>query len=150
MTESAIRFRARYAETDQMGIVHHAVYLSWMEMGRVELCRELGVRYRDMEAQDGILLTVAEAKVRYMAPARFDDLVEVLTTTARSTPRLLEFSYRISNAETQQVLAEGSTTHIYCGRNLRPCKLPERYHENFEVRQRSHADNLEGEPLGRK
>ena len=63
------RVRVRFAETDQMGVVYHSNYLIWMEVGRVELCRALGIRYRDME-REGVLLTVAEASCRYHAPAR--------------------------------------------------------------------------------
>ena len=130
MTE--IRFRVRYAETDQMGVVYHANYLVWMEMGRVELCRSLGVSYRDMEAE-GILLTVAEANCRYMAPARYDDEVSVITTVKRSTTRLLEFEYAISSVETGRKLAVGVTTHIFCNRELKPSRLPERYWNAFGV-----------------
>src|SRR5688572_14778491 len=118
-----IRFRVRYAETDQMGVVYHANYLVWMEMGRIELCRSLGVSYRDMEAE-GILLTVAEANCRYMAPARYDDEVSVITTVKRSTTRLLEFEYAISSVETGRKLAVGITTHIFCNRELKPSRLP--------------------------
>jgi acyl-CoA thioester hydrolase len=128
-----IRLRVRYAETDQMGVVYHANYLVWMEMGRVELCRSMGVRYRDMEQQDGVLLTVVEARCRYQAPARYDDEVVVNTTVARSTSRLIEFEYLIESAETGQKLATGSTTHVFCGRELRPCRLPEKYWQAFGV-----------------
>src|SRR3954471_10438065 len=92
---SEVRLRVRYAETDQMGIVYHANYLVWMEMGRVELCRELGVRYREMEAVDGVFLTVAEAQCRFLSPARYDDEVLVRTVVARTTTRILEFAYEV-------------------------------------------------------
>jgi acyl-CoA thioester hydrolase len=128
-----IRLRVRYAETDQMGVVYHANYLVWMEMGRVELCRSMGVRYRDMEQQDGVLLTVVEARCRYHAPARYDDEVVVKTTVPRSTSRLIEFEYLIESAETGQKLATGSTTHMFCGRDMRPCRLPEKYWQAFGV-----------------
>ena len=128
-----IRLRVRYAETDQMGVVYHANYLVWMEMGRVELCRSMGVRYRDMEQQDGVLLTVVDARCRYHAPARYDDEVAVKTTFAKSSSRLIEFEYLIESAETGQKLATGSTIHIFCGRDLRPCRLPEKYWRAFGV-----------------
>ncbi|HYI97307.1 MAG TPA: thioesterase family protein [Bryobacteraceae bacterium] len=128
MTE--IQFRVRYAETDQMGVVYHANYLVWMEMGRVEMCRSLGVSYRDMEAE-GVLLIVAEANCRYMAPARYDDEVSVMTKVKRSTTRLLEFEYAISSVESGRKLAVGVTTHIFCNRELRPSRLPERYRNAF-------------------
>ena len=128
-----IRLRVRYAETDQMGVVYHANYLVWMEMGRVELCRSLGVRYRDLEEQDGVLLTVAEVSCRYLSPARYDDEVAVVTTVKRSTSRLLEFEYVISTVENGRKVATGATTHVFCSRTLRPCRLPERYWEAFGV-----------------
>src|SRR4051794_38675958 len=133
-TMNEVRVRVRYAETDQMGVVYHSNYLIWMEMGRVELCRDLGVRYRDMEEQDGILPTVAAAECRFLFPARYDDEILVRTVVARATSRLLEFGYEILNADTERVLATGSTTHVFCGRDLRPCKLPQKYWAAFGVK----------------
>src|SRR5579862_743685 len=83
------RLRVRYAETDQMGVVYYANYLIWMEVGRVEFCRAQGIRYRDMEAGDGILLVVAEANCRYLAPARYDDEVRISTTLTSANPRMI-------------------------------------------------------------
>ena len=131
MTE--IRARVRYAETDQMGVVYHANYLVWMEMGRVELCRSIGIRYRDMEERDGVLLTVVEATCRYHAPARYDDEVIVRTTVRRSTSRLIEFGYEISSSETGVRIATGSTTHMFCSREFKPRRLPEKYWSAFGV-----------------
>ena len=130
MNKSEVRIRVRYAETDQMGVVYHANYLVWMEIGRVELCRSLGIRYRDME-QDGVLLAVAAAECRYVRPARYDDEVAVRTSVARSTTRLLEFRYEIVNADSREVLCTGKTTHLFCGADLRPRKLPEKYRAAF-------------------
>jgi acyl-CoA thioester hydrolase len=133
MPQSEVRLRVRYAETDQMGVVYHSHYLVWMEMGRVELCRELGVRYRDLEEQDGILLAVAAVNCRYISPARYDDEIVVRTTVARSTTRLLEFGYEIRDAESDRLLATGSTTHVFCGKDLRPCKLPDKHRSAFGI-----------------
>ena len=136
MNTSEVRFRVRYAETDQMGVVYHANYLIWMEMGRVELCRSLGVRYRDMEAEDGVLLAVAAAECRYVRPARYDDEIVVQTAVGRATVRLLEFTYQVRLADTSELLASGQTTHVFCGRDLRPCKLPPKYWPAFGVARR--------------
>jgi acyl-CoA thioester hydrolase len=130
---SEIRFRVRYAETDQMGVVYHANYFIWMEMGRVELCRSIGIRYRDLEEKDGILLTVAEVNCRYLSPARYDDDVSVVTTVKRASSRLLEFEYGISSAESGIRFATGSTVHIFCNRELRPCRLPDKHWAAFGV-----------------
>ncbi|MCA1590122.1 MAG: acyl-CoA thioesterase [Acidobacteria bacterium] len=67
--------RVRYAETDQMGIVHHANYLIWFEAGRSEFCRARGFSYKEMEEEDQALLVVAESYVRYKSPAHYDDIL---------------------------------------------------------------------------
>src|SRR5579864_4628742 len=92
MEPHTARIRVRYAETDQMGIVHHANYYVWMEAARVELCRALGFQYRDME-RDGVLLVVVESKCRYAGSARFDDEVAIRTEVSRATPRMIAFTY---------------------------------------------------------
>lgn len=127
------RFRVRYAETDQMGVVYHAHYVVWMEIGRVEYCRTIGVRYRDMEEQDGVLLAVAKVQCRFVAPARYDDEVTVATRVERAHPRLVTFAYRITRAEDETLLAEGETTHVFCDRELQPRKLPSKYWSAFGI-----------------
>ena len=127
------RIRVRFAETDQMGIVYHANYLVWMEVGRVEFCRAAGLRYRDLESNDGILLTVAEANCRYVAPATYDEEVIIRTGVARAHPRMVAFGYEMVSAETGRNLAEGYTKHIFCGRDMKPCRLPEKYHSIFDI-----------------
>lgn len=131
--EGEVRLRVRYAETDQMGVVYYANYLVWMEMGRVELCRSLGLRYRDMEQNDGIFLTVAEVSCRYLSPATFDEEIIVHTSITRSSPRLVRFSYEMVSAESTRRVAAGSTTHVFCGAGLRPCKLPSKYWTAFGI-----------------
>src|SRR5437868_8389317 len=85
--------RVRYAETDQMGVVYHANYLVWMEVGRVELCRSRGVDYKDLELEHGIFLTVAEATCRYHLPARYDEEVVISTRIDRAHSRMVVFAY---------------------------------------------------------
>jgi acyl-CoA thioester hydrolase len=126
------RVRVRYAETDQMGVVYHANYLVWMEVGRVEYCRASGFRYRDLEAE-GILLAVVEAQCRYLSPALYDEEVIIHTSIEDATPRVVSFSYRISG-EDGRLLAEGSTKHVFCGRDRRATKLPKQFHAMFGVK----------------
>ncbi len=133
MTVHETRLRVRYAETDQMGVAYYANYLIWMEMGRVEYCRAIGVRYRDMEEQDGVLLTVAEAACRYLYPARYDDEIIVQTWIEQARPRMVQFAYEIRDAGSGRLLAKGGTKHVFCDRALRPCKLPARYHALFGI-----------------
>src|SRR5437660_4918830 len=102
---SETRFRVRYAETDQMGMVYYANYLVWMEIGRTDFCRECGFAYRDLEAEEKVFIAVAEANCRYVAPARYDDEITVETKIGRMGRRVIEFTYVIRNE--RGVIAEG-------------------------------------------
>jgi acyl-CoA thioester hydrolase len=127
------RLRVRYAETDQMGVVYYANYIIWMEVGRVELCKAAGFNYRDMERNDGVLLAVIEAHCRYLSPARFDDEVVVKSWIEDANPRTVTFGYEMRLAEGGRVLATGKTRHMFCGRDLRRTRLPEKYHALFGI-----------------
>lgn len=125
--------RVRYAETDQMGVVYHANYLVWMEIGRVELVRSRGLNYKDLEASEGIFLGVVEASCRYHFPARYDQEVVVETEIVGANARMVEFSYRILVAGSEKLLARGSTKHLWLNRDMRPSRLPEKYHAVLRV-----------------
>ena len=127
------RFRVRYAETDQMGLVYYANYLIWMELGRAELCRSIGMRYKDLEENDGILLAVVDAHCRYLHPARYDQEISVETSISAANRRMVEFCYAIREAGQNRELASGETKHIFLGRDLKPVKLPEKYHAYFGI-----------------
>ena len=124
---SETRFRVRYAETDQMGMVYYANYLIWMEVGRTDFCRQCGFTYRELEREEKTYLTVAEATCRYHAPARYDDEILIETEMARAKSRLVEFSYRIKCGGT--LLAEGRTVHVVIGADGKPRSIPPRYLE---------------------
>lgn len=115
----------RYAETDQMGVVYHANYLVWMEIGRVELVRALGFNYQELEQAAGLYLSVIEANCRYLHPARYDQEIIVQTAIVKSNLRIVEFAYRIRSADPDRVLAEGLTKHIWLNRDFRPTRLPD-------------------------
>lgn len=117
-----IEIRVRYAETDAMGYLHHAQYFVYFEQGRTELLRLNGVRYRDMEER-GIFYVVARLECRYRAPARYDDLLRLTTTTARLTPVRVEHGYRLTRDD--RLLAEGHSTLVSVGRDGRPLTLPD-------------------------
>ena len=133
MPSHQTRVRVRYAETDQMGVVYYANYLVWMEVARVEFCKALGFRYRDMELEDGVLLAVIEAQCRYLHPARFDEEVIVETRIADANTRLVEFTYEMRLADSGRKLATGSTRHIFCNREMKRVRLPEKYRAAFGI-----------------
>src|SRR6476661_6441649 len=89
-----LAIRVRYAETDRMGLLHHANYLVYFEQGRTELLRQHGVSYRDIE-DSGFYLVLAKVEVRYKQPARYDDLLTLRTTVARVTPVRIEHKYEL-------------------------------------------------------
>lgn len=105
-----VEFRARYSETDQMGIVYHANYLPWCEIGRTELIRRLWRSYADLEAE-GVLLAVTEVNLRYHASAKYDDLIRVVTTLVQVRSRGVGFEYQV-----QRVEDDGSTTRLASAR----------------------------------
>jgi|SRR5579871_5426933 len=134
MISHETRFRVRYAETDQMGVVYYANYLIWMELGRAELCRAIGIRYKDMEEQDGVRLAVVDVQCRYHYPARYDEEIAVQTCISAATRRMVEFSYEIRESSQSRRLASGKTRHIFLDCEMKPVKLPEKYHGFFGVR----------------
>jgi acyl-CoA thioester hydrolase len=116
--------RVRYADTDQMGITYHANYLVWFEVGRTDWLRHRGWTYRDME-REGFLLPVIEVTCRYLAPARYDDEVEVHTEASLLTPVRVRFDYTLRIAGGVSV-ATGHTVHAVLDAGGRPCRIPER------------------------
>jgi len=120
--ESITSIRVRYAETDAMGIVHHSVYPIWMELGRSDFLRALGQSYGEWEEQ-GVMMSVAELQVKFRAPARYDQLVEVRTRLLEANRRKITFGYEITREGTR--LVEGQTVHVVTGRDGRARVLPE-------------------------
>jgi acyl-CoA thioester hydrolase len=127
------KFRVRYAETDQMGVVYHSNFIIWFEVGRVELLRQLGFRYRDMEEQDDCHIAVVDLKLRYKSPAHYDDEILVRTRLKNMRESLLHFSYEILRASDETLLAEGETTHIVVNSKFEKTQLPEKYLKAFQA-----------------
>ena len=119
--------RVRYSETDKMGVVHHANYLIWFEIGRTEFCRAHGFSYHDMEENDNAFLVVAESYCRYKAPARYDDQLVVRTHITELRRRSLRFGYEIVRVADGQIIAEGETGHVVTDTNGRVRSFPEGY-----------------------
>jgi acyl-CoA thioester hydrolase len=125
------RLRVRYAETDQMGVVYHSNHFIWFEIGRVELMRQLGFSYRDMEQNDGCFIAVVDARCRYKAPARYDDEVIVRTHLKNVRESVVHFGYELVRADDGTLLAEGETTHIVTDAQMNVTPLPEKYMRVF-------------------
>lgn len=123
------RLRVRYSETDKMGVVYHANYLVWFEIGRTEYCRARGFSYRDMEELDNAFLVVAESYCRYKSPAYYDDELIIRTRINEMRKRTLRFGYEIYRATNGQILAEGETTHVVTDSENRVRSFPAEYQE---------------------
>jgi acyl-CoA thioester hydrolase len=125
--------RVRYAETDQMGVVYHANYLIWFEVGRVEMLRDLGFTYQQMEAEEGCVMPVVELSCRYRSPARYDDALELETRLTAMRGSVLKFAYQLRRPDPAAsspggtLLAEAISTHIVVDRALGKRALPEAY-----------------------
>ncbi len=121
--ETVSDVRVRYAETDQMGVVYHANYLVWCEIGRTDFIRSLGPSYAEMEAM-GVRLAVSEATVRYHGSARYDDPIRIRTRLESVRSRALRFAYRIEHALSGALLVTASTDLVSLGADNRPAMLP--------------------------
>lgn len=132
-TVNETRIRVRYAETDQMCVVYHANHFVWFEVGRVELLRQLGFSYRDMEREDDCFIAVVDAQCRYKAPVHYDDEVLVRTQLKQVREKVIRFGYELRKAETGELLAEGETTHIVANARMKTRALPEKYLRVFRA-----------------
>ena len=121
MIECRTELRVRYAETDMMGIVYHANYLAWFEVGRTELLRAHGVPYRVLE-DDGFRLPVLEVQAKFVRPALYDDVGAIVTRLREKPTVRIRLDYEIHARD--QLLATGSTTHAFINRQGEPVKPP--------------------------
>ncbi|NRF92230.1 acyl-CoA thioesterase [Paenibacillus frigoriresistens] len=140
------QFRVRYEETDQMGVVYHANYLTWFEMGRTELIRELGYPYRRIE-EKGLLLPLVEAEVKFKKPARYDDLVCVNTRVIDMSSVRLHFAYEVRKVSeemmaltadsvalpTGELLVTGATRHVWVNPSWKPIRIEKEAPELWQL-----------------
>lgn len=115
--------RVRYAETDAQGVVYHANYLVFMEVGRAALARERGLPYSELEAR-GVNLLVARAELKYKASARYDDPLVVSTRVREVRGTFVTFEYRIAHGESGRLLVTGETTHVCVNGDFKPMAVP--------------------------
>jgi acyl-CoA thioester hydrolase len=121
MIESRVQVTVRYAETDMMGVVYHGNYLPWFEVGRTTLLKELGLPYRQLEAE-GYRLPVLEVGAKYVRPALYDDTVTIVTRLAEKPALRIRLEYEVRRGE--ELLATGHTVHAFIDRTGRPVRPP--------------------------
>jgi acyl-CoA thioester hydrolase len=147
------QLRVRYEETDQMGVVYHANYLTWFEIGRTELIRELGYSYRRIE-EKGLLLPLVEADAKFRKPARYDDLVCIYTCVFNSSSIRIDFNYEIRRQDEQiligsdiledntslepkgELLVTGTTRHVWVNPSWKPVRIDKEAPELWQLLSR--------------
>lgn len=117
-------FRVRYGETDQMGIVYHGNYAAYIEMGRLEWLRELGISYKEME-ENGIMLPVYALNVRYIKSAYYDDILTISTTIKKTPAARIEFVYEIYNQKNDLITTAETTLVFVNMKTNRPIRCPD-------------------------
>ncbi len=125
---------ARYAETDQMGIVHHSIYAVWYELARTDFIKHIGMSYTDME-QMGILLPLLELHCKYHQPTRYEDELTIESHITNLTPVRIEFGYTIYKKNSEKPVNTGSTLHAWTDTQLKPVNLKKRFPDIYRVIQ---------------
>jgi acyl-CoA thioester hydrolase len=133
LRETLTSVRARYPETDRMGVVYHANYLVWFELGRTELMRGLGATYGKLEDEQGIAFPVIAVGARYRSPARYDEVLTVRTTLVEVGRARVRFDYRIVRDSDEALLVEGFTEHATVGPDGRPTRMPDDLRRKLEA-----------------
>ena len=121
MIRSQAKVTVRYAETDMMGVVYHGSYLPWFEVGRTTLLKEMGLVYRQLEAE-GFRLPVLEVSAKYFRPALYDDELTIVTTLNEKPLLRIRLEYEVRRGE--ELLATGSTVHAFVDREGKPVRPP--------------------------
>ncbi|MCH5584351.1 acyl-CoA thioesterase [Shimazuella sp. AN120528] len=132
--------RVRYQETDQMGVVYHANYLVWFEVGRTSLIRELGYSYTGLEAK-GLLLPVVDVGAQFRRSAKYDDVVMVETSIKELGPSKIVFEYSIRRKSDGQLLATGHTKHLWVTKEMKRVRLPDYSPELYDQLEQLHLVN---------
>ncbi len=128
--------RTRYAETDQMGIIYHANYFVWFEIGRTEFFRQLNMDYRELE-ENNILLPVIDVGCRYIQSAKYDDEIIIRTKLSSLKGVKLMFSYEIIRKKDNVLLAEGYTKHAFVTKELKPVNFKKKLPHVWEMLNQS-------------
>ena len=121
-----VREKVRFAETDMMGVVHHANYFRWFEMGRVEYLRQVGISLHEL-MNDGIVFPISNVDCQYRASAIFDDTILIEATMAELSPVKMAFTYKVLREVDGMLLATGNTQNVFTDNQGKIIRLPQKY-----------------------
>jgi len=136
MKEYSHEIRVTYEQTDKMGVVYYANYLRWFEVARTEFLRAEGLSYRELE-EKGVLLPVLESHCNYHHPARYDDLVKLVTKIKDLRRAKITFEYEIFRSEDDKLLATGTTVHPFVNSDFKPISLKKKFPQLWEIIEQS-------------
>ena len=139
--ESKTTLTVRYAETDQMGVVHHSNYPIWFEAGRTDLLKQMKLSYTSIEAK-GVLLPLYEMNCKFISSARYEDEVTVATQVKKLSPVRAVFSYQVINALSGRLIATGETMHAWTDRALKPINAKKAMPEIYDLLTENNSDLL--------
>lgn len=131
---------ARYHETDQMGIIHHGTYINWFEVGRTDCIHDFGISYSQIE-EKGILLPVIGANLSYKMPAKYEDVIRIVTHVSHYNGIRLNFHYEVRRKQDDMLLVEGETQHCWTREDMKPVSLKKQWpalHETIEKLAKEH------------
>lgn len=128
---SQTKISVRYAETDQMGIVHHSVYPIWYEAARTEAIKKIGITYSALE-KNGIMTPLVELNSKYIFPAEYEDVLTINVEISKLTPARIVFNYQIFKSGIEKPINTGSTIHAWVDRDLKPINLKKQFPDIFE------------------
>jgi acyl-CoA thioester hydrolase len=128
---SETKITVRYAETDQMGIVHHSVYPIWYEAARTDAIKKIGMTYSSLE-KNGIMTPLVELNCKYIVPAEYEDVLTIKVEISKLTPARIVFNYQIFKEGIEKPINMGSTIHAWVGKDLKPINLKRQYPDIFE------------------
>ena len=124
--------RARYQETDAMGVVHHSVYLVWFEVGRSAYMRGIGYPY-DLLEEDGFMMPLTESQCNYKQSVRYDQLISLRTSLKEMKSATITLYYEVVNKETEEVLATGTTTHAVTNKDFKPVRIKKELPRLYDI-----------------
>lgn len=127
-----VQEKVRFVETDMMGVVHHANYFRWFEMGRVEYLRQAGILLTEILA-DGIIFPITHVECHYQASAKFDDYIAIETTLEKISPVKMVFTYKVVREVDQVLLATGRTQNVFTDHNGKIIRLVSKYYDKLKV-----------------
>ena len=129
---NTVREKVRFVETDMMGVVHHANYFRWFEMGRVEYLRQAGILLTELLA-DGVIFPITDVDCHYQASAKFDDIILIETTLEKISPVKMIFTSRVVREVDGILLATGRTQNVFTDHDGKIIRLSTKYYDKLQV-----------------